>query len=369
LSSPVRLRALVLSAGLGMRLRPLTDEVPKPLLPVAGRPILEHTLRCLAAAGCEAVAVNLHHRGEQIRRHFGDQVEGLPITWSEEPVLLGTLGALQPLAAFFAPAEVGLLVNGDSLCDWPLAALVRHHLAAGAAATLLAAARPDPVAFGGGITLRRGGEVLALRSPSATPASDPAAAAPRWHAGGPRRRVFAGAHALSPALLAGIAAGFSAAGGAGYGTEATAADTGTRPLPGRFALPSDIVTDLYEPLLAASPGSLASLTTTRRWHDLGTPHRFLAATLDWIAAAGRSRWISPAAAVSGRAAVHNASIEAGCRVEAGARIDGSVLLAGAVVRQGCEVRDSLLGPGAELAAGANVLGQIVTRGATGELRS
>jgi mannose-1-phosphate guanylyltransferase len=323
----------VLSAGLGTRLRPLTDEVPKPLLPVAGRPILEHTLRCLAAAGCEAVAVNLHHHGEQIRRHFGDHYEGVPITWSEEPLLLGTLGALQPLGGFFAGAEVGLLVNGDSLCDWPLAALVRHHLAAGAAATLLAAARPDRAAFGGGITLGRDGAVIALRSASATAGSQVAA--------GLRRRVFAGAHALSPPLLEGIAAGFAAA-------------------RGRLVLPSDIVLDLYEPLLANRPGSLASLTTTRRWHDLGTPRRFLAATLDWIAAAGRGRWISPAAEVSSRAVVDNASIEAGCCVEAGARIESSVLLAGAVVRRGAEVRDSILGPGAETAAGSVIIGRLLT---------
>ncbi|MBV8203217.1 MAG: nucleotidyltransferase family protein, partial [Acidobacteria bacterium] len=137
----LRVRALVLAAGLGTRLRPLTGDMPKPLLPVLGQPILGYTLRRLAAAGCEAAAVNLHHRGEQIRRALGDDFAGLPLTWSEESHLLGTLGALQPLAGFFAAADLVLIVNGDSLCRWPLAELVRRHRENGAPATLLLAAR------------------------------------------------------------------------------------------------------------------------------------------------------------------------------------------------------------------------------------
>ena len=111
-----RLRALVLAAGLGTRLRPLTELVPKPLLPVTGVPILGHTLAQLAALGCEAVAVNLHYLGDQIRQRFGDSFAGMRITWSEEPVLLGTLGAFHPLREFFAAADQVLLINGDSLC-------------------------------------------------------------------------------------------------------------------------------------------------------------------------------------------------------------------------------------------------------------
>jgi len=86
-----RIRALVLAAGLGTRLRPLTSLTPKPLLPVRGVPILGHTLAQLAAVGCEAVAVNLHYLGDQIRQRFGDSHAGMPLTWSEEPEVLGTL--------------------------------------------------------------------------------------------------------------------------------------------------------------------------------------------------------------------------------------------------------------------------------------
>src|SRR4051812_11891584 len=104
-----RLRALVLAAGLGTRLRPLTDLVPKPLLPVTGVPLLGYTLAQLAVLGCEEVAINLHYLGEKIRQRFGPSFAGMRITYSEEPVLLGTLGAFGPLREFFAPADQVLL--------------------------------------------------------------------------------------------------------------------------------------------------------------------------------------------------------------------------------------------------------------------
>src|SRR5258708_39909304 len=100
-----RIRALVLAAGLGTRLRPLTEQLPKPLLPVRGVPILGHTLNQLSDFGCEAAAVNLHYLSEPIRQRFGDAHAGMPLVWSEEPEILGTLGALHPLQKFLAPAD------------------------------------------------------------------------------------------------------------------------------------------------------------------------------------------------------------------------------------------------------------------------
>jgi mannose-1-phosphate guanylyltransferase len=319
----MRLRALVLAAGLGTRLRPLTDDLPKPLLPVLGQPLLGLTLRRLAAAGCEAAAINLHHGAGQIRRAFGSEHAGLPLTWSEEPQLLGTLGALGPLAGFFAGADLALVVNGDSLCRWPLAELLARHLATGALATLLLAARADPADFGGGVAVDRTGKLLWLR-PGGAPGDRRT-----------RRRVFAGAHVLSRRLLQRIAAD---------------------PAPA----PADFVRDLYEPLLADQPGCLDSLTTGRRWHDLGTPRRYLAATLDWTGS--RGLWISPAATAAPTATVRRSSLEAGARVAAEAIVEDSVLLPDARVGAGCEVRDSILGPGVELPAGNHVTSQIVVAG-------
>src|SRR3954452_20908687 len=101
-----RIRAVVLAAGLGTRLRPLTSLTPKPLLPVRGVPILGHALARLAAAGCQAAAIHLPYPGGQVRQRFGASHLGLPLTWSEEPEILGTLGALHPLKDFLAPADL-----------------------------------------------------------------------------------------------------------------------------------------------------------------------------------------------------------------------------------------------------------------------
>jgi mannose-1-phosphate guanylyltransferase len=323
-----RPRGLVLAAGLGTRLRPLTEATPKPLLPVVGKPVLAHTLDRLAAAGCDAVAINLHHHGGQIRAAFGDSYQGMPITWSVEPRLLGTLGALEPLHGFLAAAEVVLLINGDSLCNWPLAELLARHRERGATATLLLASRPDAADFGGGVAVGRDGGILSFR--------------PAGAARGKRRLVFAGAHALAPSLLIRIASRAAAE-----------------------AVPADIVRDLYEPLLAERPGSLASLTTGRRWHDLGTPRRFLAATLEWLPAGRRGAaplWIAAGALVEAGATVRRSSVEAGCRVGKGAWIEDSVLLTGSQVEAGSVVRRSILGPGTVLPAGSEILDQVVAAG-------
>jgi mannose-1-phosphate guanylyltransferase len=317
-----RLRALVLAAGEGTRLQPLTRRTPKPLLPVRGVPILEHTLAQLAAIGCEAAAVNLHHLGDQIRQHFGDAHAGMPLTWSEEPELLGTLGALHPLRKFFAPADLVLLINGDSLCRWPLRKLIRKHLAGGARATLLLNSRPDPALFGGGVGIDRAGRILSFRP------GDPE----RGEA--VRRCVFAGAHVFSPHLLSRIG-------------------------PGK----ADIVRDLYVPMLAAGE-SLATVVDAGRWHDLGTPQRFLAGARDWARGRWPQRlwrrsWISREAVLEAKVKVRRSAIEPRARVGSGARLERCVLLPGARVGEGCVVRETILGFGAAVPAGTWVERRIV----------
>jgi len=317
-----RLRALVLAAGLGTRLRPLTELTPKPLLPVTGVPILGHTLAQLAAVGCEAVAVNLHHLGDQIRQRYGDAVAGIPITWSHEPELLGTLGAFWPLREFFAPADLVLLINGDSLCQWPLRRLVRKHLTSGAPATLLLASRPAPDSFGGGVGIDREGKIVSFW-PEDTERGEVA-----------RRYVFAGAHVFTPELLEKVG-----------------------------PQKSDIVRNLYLPMLDEG-ATLQSLVTHRRWHDLGTPMRYLEAVVDWARAGWpewmwRRTWTSPEAAIGSGAKVRASAVEAGVQVGEGAHVERSVLLPGARVGKGSVVRESILGFGAAVPPGTWVERRIV----------
>ena len=88
-------KAMLLAAGHGRRLGSLTDELPKPMLPIGGRPLIEHTVIQLASAGIREVMVNLHRRGDVIQAYFGDgQRFGLQIHYSHEPQLLGTAGAI-----------------------------------------------------------------------------------------------------------------------------------------------------------------------------------------------------------------------------------------------------------------------------------
>jgi mannose-1-phosphate guanylyltransferase len=320
-----RLKALVLAAGLGTRLRPLTESAPKPLLPVLGVPILGHTLAQLAAVGCEAVAINLHYQGDQIKNRFGDRFNGIPLTYSEEPELLGTGGALHPLRDFLSQADLVLLINGDSLCPWPLQRLIRAHQAGSAAATLLLTRRADPQAFGGGVGIGREGEILSFRR--GPEEAEPAAL---------RRLVFAGAHVFAPALLDRVGPG-----------------------------PSDIVRDLYSPLLAEG-GRLGSLVTSRPWHDLGTPRRFLDASLEWARAGWPARlwrrsWVSPEAEIAARVRLKEAAVEAGARVGEGARVERSVLLPGSRVGEGSTLREVILGYGASVPPGSWVERRIVTR--------
>jgi mannose-1-phosphate guanylyltransferase len=299
-------------------------------LPVVGVPILGHTLAQLAAVGCEAVAINLHYQGDQIRARFGDSfgdIGGMPLTYSEEPELLGTGGALHPLRDFLSPADLVLLINGDSLCPWPLKRLIRAHQASSAAATLLFTRRADPQAFGGGVGIGRDGEILSFRRGD-----------PHDLEGGPvaRRLVFAGAHVFAPALLERLGPG-----------------------------PSDIVRDLYSPLLAEKV-RLGSVVTSRPWHDLGTPRRFLEASLEWARAdwperLWRRSWVSPEAGVAPGVKLREVTVESGARVGEEAEVERSVLLPGSRVGEGSTLREVILGYGASVPPGSWVERRIVTR--------
>src|SRR5437764_7241255 len=139
-------RAIVFCAGEGTRLRPLTADRPKPMLPIAGRPILDYLLLWLREHGVGEVAINLHYRPEAIRQHVGDgSTLGLRVIYSEEPRLLGSAGALRPLRAFLAGDGAPFVaVYGDTLTTLPLAPLLELHRGAGADLTMALLDHPTP---------------------------------------------------------------------------------------------------------------------------------------------------------------------------------------------------------------------------------
>jgi len=148
MSRPLPKRAMLVAAGLGTRLRPLTDRVPKCMVPVAGRPLIEHTVRWLIGHGVTEIAINLHHLPEQVRAHFGDGSKfGGAIAYSEEPTLLGTAGAVKKMEAIFAGAPF-FVWYGDNLSRCDLPALWRLHDQRGGLATMALHHRDDPTQSG-----------------------------------------------------------------------------------------------------------------------------------------------------------------------------------------------------------------------------
>lgn len=131
------LRAMVLAAGRGERLRPLTDTVPKPLVVVGGRPLIDYALDCVANAGIRRVVINLHHLGDQIRAHVGDGSRfGLSVDYSVEEVLQETGGGIRD-ARPFLEGSTFVTLNADTIVDVDLRGLAEAHRRAGALATML----------------------------------------------------------------------------------------------------------------------------------------------------------------------------------------------------------------------------------------
>ena len=142
-------RAMVLAAGRGTRLAPLTHVTPKPLVPVAGRPLLEHILSLLRAGGIEEVVVNLHHLGHVIEQHLGNGSRfGLRIRYSWEDPILDTGGGIKRAEPLLA-GEPFVVINGDSLLEIQLREVIDYHRARGGVATMVV--RPDPQAAAYGL--------------------------------------------------------------------------------------------------------------------------------------------------------------------------------------------------------------------------
>jgi mannose-1-phosphate guanylyltransferase len=229
-----KLAAMVLGAGLGTRLRPLTEELAKPACPVLGRPLIEFPLSRLANLNPRTVVVNLHHLPDTLRARLDPPPFGLPIETIYEPEILGTGGGLKNARAVLAGAEAIVLLNGDTICEADLRELVADHLASEALATLLLLDDPRVKRYGA-VEIDDDGAVVDIAGLRQTP--------------GARRGLFAGAHVLSPKIF------------------------DLLPTADVFC----IVREAYLPLLAAKPGAVRGLLTKARFFDLGTPHDYLLA--------------------------------------------------------------------------------------------
>lgn len=180
------MRAMILAAGRGERLRPLTDRIPKPLIEAGGRPLIAWHLERLAAAGCREVVINVSHLGEKIVERLGDGRQwGLRIAFSREPEPLETAGGMA-LARGLLGAEPFLVVNGDVYCEVDLARLLRFSL-------------------GGRLA-----HLVLVRNPAHHPTGDFTLDAGRVGNAPSPRYTYAGVAVIAPALFAGVEAGSKA---------------------------------------------------------------------------------------------------------------------------------------------------------------
>jgi mannose-1-phosphate guanylyltransferase/mannose-1-phosphate guanylyltransferase/phosphomannomutase len=145
------MRAMILAAGLGTRLRPITYGMPKPMVPVLNRPVMEHIARLLARHGFGEAIANLHWFPELIEGHFGDgSAFGLELSYSREERLLGTSGGVRNAAGFLGDSF--LVISGDALTDLDLTAMREFHESHDGIATLATKRVADTTQFGVAIT-------------------------------------------------------------------------------------------------------------------------------------------------------------------------------------------------------------------------
>jgi mannose-1-phosphate guanylyltransferase len=279
---------MVLAAGLGTRLRPLTDLRAKPLVPVGDRPALAHVLDRLRAAGVPRVVVNAHHHADQLRAFVAEHPD---VALSEERELLGTAGGIAHAKELLGAGDV-LLWNADILADVDVPALLAAHALQGVArardgrdhATLLV----QGLAAGqGSVGIDEAGRVVRLRLQ-------------RFGAEA-RGAEFLGVHVLGAALRA--------------------------RLPERGGL----IEDVYLPALARG-AELWTQPFAGRWHDIGTVASYLDANLAWLEARGLTRWVGPRARVAEGVVLDHAVIGEGASVVGAGTLRRCVVWPGAAAK-------------------------------------
>ncbi|MFJ6697465.1 sugar phosphate nucleotidyltransferase [Streptomyces sp. NPDC091272] len=335
--------AILLVGGKGTRLRPLTVNTPKPMVPAAGVPFLTHQLARARAAGVEHIVLATSYLAEVFEPHFGDgSALGLHLEYVTEDEPLGTGGAIRNVASRLhsGPDEPVLIFNGDILTGLDIEALVATHRTSGADVSLHLTRVDDPRAFGL-VPTDASGRVSAFLEKPQSPeeiVTD---------------QINAGAYVFRRSVIDTIPTG----------------------------RPVSVERETF-PGLLSSGAHLQGMVDSTYWLDLGTPQAFVRGSADLVqgrapspAVPGRcgDRLVMPGAVVAPDAKLTGGTVVgAGAKVGEGARIEGSAILAGAVVEPGAVITDSLVGAGARIGARTRladaVIGDGARIGADNELR-
>lgn len=331
------MRAMILAAGYGTRLWPLTIDRTKPAIPFMGRPLIGYVAEYLAGYGFDDIVVNLHHQPESVRAALGDGARfGVRFHYVEEPVILGTSGAIGN-ARRLLDGDHFVVINGKLATDIDLRQALDTHRQTGALATLVL--RPNPSRERYSTVNVRDGLVKGFGG-YPTPASDKAgSAAGAAQTVGPDRRgggarveeeseacaaplMFTGIQILDPRVFEYIP-------------------------PGVF---SHSVTDVYVPAIERGD-RVAAHVAHGSWYELSTVRRYLETSVTLLKREGRDVELGEGSTVEEGASVTESVLWENVRVARGARVSRSVL--GAGVRVGpFEVFDNVAVVRAELARGA-----------------
>lgn len=315
------MKAVVLVGGEGTRLRPLTETIPKPLLPLMGRSFLHHVLDHLGAHGVHEVILSSPYLQERfasfIRERHGDPL----VTWITESSPLGTGGAV--LNALGNVEEAFFVLNGDILTDLDLTAMAAAHDASGASISISTIYVEDARPFGLVVTDETG-RVLEFCEKPADPTPG---------------EINAGTYLIDPLAVARFERGVN----------------------------TSIERDVF-PAVIERGAPVRAFASHCYWMDLGTPEKYLRAHFDILEGKVRGEEF-PAPYLDGAdidlAARLGRWVVAGQGAAVGpeAQVEDSVLLGGAVVSKRARVRDSILGPGSRVGEGATVVGTVLGEGA------
>lgn len=333
------MKAVVMAGGEGTRLRPLTCSRPKPMVPVAGRPVMEHIAALLRRHGQADIIATLQYQPEAVISFFGDGSDfGVRMAYSVEEEPLGTAGSVRQVAADLA--EPFLVISGDALTDMDLTALVKFHRDKGALVTMALARVDNPLEYGVVITGQDGRIQRFMEKPS-------------WG------EVFSdtvntGIYVIDPSIL------WLMSPGSQY----------------------DWSRDIF-PRLLAEGAPLYGWVSDSYWCDIGNLDQYVTANQDaligrvrvdipgvqvrpgvWV---GRGATIDPTVRISGPTVIGEhaivrrqvtigdwAVIGPGCLIDSGASLKRGVILPHAYVGRGSEVRGAVIGQGSALQAGSRL---------------
>jgi len=295
------MRAIVLSAGYGTRLWPLTEDRTKPAIPILGKPLVGYVAEYLASYGIDEIVVNLHHRPESVRKALGDGSRfGVKLHYVEEPVILGTSGALDNTREFFE-RETFVVVNGKIITDIDLSAALETHRRTNALATLVLLPNTRRERFS--VIETEDGRIKAF---GRMPAENDT---------GPAPLMFTGIHILEPRILDYVPRGVF----------------------------SDSVIDVY-PQAMAKGETIAAHVATGKWRELSTLKRYLDISIELLQETGKPYVAGVNTVLAENASVTDSVLWDDVRVGAGARINRAVLADDVVIRDGEVIENAVVVP-------------------------